>query len=231
MSFGDRPLLDAGLSFGGGISLAVGGFVAWEGSRSLDASDRAELRRQILRGIQVGGAASLGIGAVYVGLGFAVILALQFGFQGFQEWLPRIAFVSAAFIVVLGVLMVFDRGFTSLLPGIRAPRGRRAPAFFLFGAGYGLIASGCFLPVFLQVITASLTLPPGDALQVLIAYALGSATVFMLITMSATTARGAAFRTLRKWHPYVHRIAGFIVIATGAYVLWFDWTFLISRGL
>lgn len=231
VSFGDRAATDLAVFFGGSLALALGGFATWEGTRTLELGDRIALRRQLFRGLLVGGAASLGIGAVYVGLGLAVILAIRFGLQGFQGLLPRIAFGSAAVVVVLGVLMIFDKGFASVIPGLRGPRGRNAPAFFLFGAGYGLIASGCFLPVFLQVVSASLILPPVEAAQVLVAYALGSATIFMLITMSAGVARGAALRALRAWRPYVHRIAGGIVVAMGAYVLWFDWTFLLSQGL
>jgi cytochrome c biogenesis protein CcdA len=231
LTFGEWTPRTASLFLLGGLALGLGAFVTSDGMRSLEPSGRRFLRSHLASGLRVGGMASLGVASVYVALGMALVLAIGVGLRGVPEALPRVAFASAAIVVVLGVLMLLNKNVLSFLPKLRAPRGRGLRSFYLFGAGYGLIASGCFLPVFISVLAAALPFGVAESLQVFLVYALGSAAVFMLVTLSASMARGAAFRVLRSWRPHVRRVAGAIIIATGAYVMWFDWTNLLSRGL
>lgn len=227
VSFGERSFLDGALAIGGGVLVAIGAWNVHEGRTGLEPLAFAQLRSQLARGFLFGGAASLGIGTVYLAIG----LAIRIGFAGLAAYLPWIAFATALVVVVLGFLMLLGIPILSFAVRVRGSRGRTVPAFLLFGAGYGLVASGCFLPIFLQVIAASLALGLAEAVQVLLAYALGSAAIFLLLSVSAAAAREAALRTLRAFRRYVHRVAGAIVVATGAFVLWYDWTFLLSRGL
>lgn len=227
VTFGERAVLDGALSIGGGVLVGIG-FWHLHGARSrLEPLAFARLRSQLGRGLLFGGAASLGIGAVYLTMG----LAVRLGFAGLAAYLPWIAFATALAIVVLGILMLFGISIPSYTVHMRSFRSQTVPGFILFGAGYALIASGCFLPVFLQVIAASLALGLAEAVQVLLAYALGSAAIFLLLSVSAAAAKGATLRTLRTFRRYVLRVAGAVVIVTGVYVLWYDWTFLLSRGL
>jgi len=227
VTFGDRAFLDRALAIGGGVFAAIGAWHVHRERTRLDPLAFARLRSQLLRGFLFGGSAALGIGTVYMAMG----LAVRVGFAGLGAYLPWIAFATALVVVGLGVSMFLGMPILSFTVRVRGSRSRTVPGFFLFGAGYGLIASGCFLPIFLQVIVASLALDLAEAVQVLLAYALGSAAVFLLLSVSAAAARGAALRSLRAFRPQVHRVAGTIVVATGAYVLWYDWTFLLSRGL
>jgi len=227
VTFGERALLDGALAVAGGVLAAIGAWRVHEERTRLDSLAFTRLRSQLSRGFLFGGAAALGIGTVYMAMGFAV----RVGFAGLGAYLPWIAFGTALVVVGLGVSMLLGMPILSFTVRVRGSRGRTVPAYFLFGAGYGLIASGCFLPIFLQVIAASLALDLAEAFQVLLAYALGSAAIFLLLSVSAAAARGAALRTLRTFRRHVHRVAGAIVVATGAYVLWYDWTFLLSQGL
>lgn len=227
LSFGDRGALDTAVSLAGAFLLAVGGYLAWEAARNLDPGARTTLRGRIRRGLLVGGVASLGIATTYLSIG----LAFNLGLSRVPAVLPWIAFGSAVVVVALGALMFIGRNPASFLVKLRAPRGRGLPAFYLFGIGYALIASGCFLPVFALVVGAALALGPGDAAQVMVAYAAGSAVVLLMISASAGAAEGLVFRALRTWRRHVYRVAGSVVIVAGAYVLWYDWTYLLSRGL
>lgn len=231
LSFGEWTPPTVSLFLVGGLVLGLGSFVASDGMRNLDPAGRGILRSHFSSGLLVGGTASFGVASVYVALGMLLVLAINVGLRGWPDLLPKVAFVSAGIVVVLGILMLLNKNVLSVLPGLRAPRGHGVRAFYLFGAGYGLIASGCFLPVFISVLAAALPFGLGESLQVFLVYALGSATVFMLVTLSASMARGAAFRVLRSSRPHVRRGAGAVVVATGAYVMWFDWTNLLSRGL
>lgn len=227
LSFGDRGALDAGVGLAGGFLLATGSYLAWEAARALEPAARDVLRARVLRGLVVGGVASLGVATVYVAIG----LTFNLGLSRVPSVLPWIAFGSAIVIVALGVLLLAGRNPIAFVPNVRAPRGRSLRSFYLFGVGYALIASGCFLPVFALVVGAALALGFGDAVQVLLAYAAGSVLVLVLVSALAGAAQNLVFHALRAWRRYVPRVAGIVVIATGAYVLWYDWTFLLSRGL
>lgn len=227
VSFGDRAASDASLGIGGG-ALAAGGAWNLHAARArIDPLAFARLWSRLGRGLRFGGAASLGIGGVYLGMG----LVIRLGVSGLAAFLPWIAFATALIVVVLGLLMILGRPVFSYAVPVRGFRPKTVPGFVLFGAGYGLIASGCFLPVFLQVVVASLALALAEAVQVLLAYGLGSAAIFLLISLSAAAARGATIQRLRGIRRFVPRVAGAVVVVTGAYVLWYDWTFLLSRGL
>jgi len=227
LSFGDRGPFDTGLGLVGGGLLAVGGYLAWEAASSLEPAARLALRTRVVRGFLVGSVASLGMATIYLSIG----LAFNLGLSRVPTALPWIAFGSAIVVVVLGILMLLGRNLLSFLPRVRAPRGRRLRAFYVFGIGYGLIASGCFLPVFALIVGAALALGTGDAVQVMMAYAAGSAVVLLMLSASAGAAEGLVFQVLRAGRRYVDRVAGSIVVLAGAYVLWYDWTFLLSRGL
>lgn len=226
LTFRDRGPLDAGLGLAGALLLGIGGYLAWEAVRELGKAARVGLRSRITRGLVVGAAASLGMTTVYLTLG----LAFNLGLSRIPSALPWIAFASASIVVALGVLLLTGRNPVSLFPKLRAPRGRNIPAFYLFGIGYALIASGCFLPVFALVVGAALALGTADAAQVMAAYASGSALVLLTVSASAGAAESLVFRTIRSWRKHIYRAAGSIVILAGAYILWYDWTFLLSQG-
>lgn len=227
LSFGDRPIVDAGLAVGGAFLLVAGGYVTWEAVRTMDPSAGAALRARIARGLLVGGAASLGMTTVYLTIG----LAFHLGLSRVPSALPWIAFGSALVVVALGVLLLLGRNPGSFVPRLRAPSGRSLTTFYLFGIGYALIASGCFLPVFALVVGAALAVGAGDAVQVMLAYAAGSALIFLAVSVSAGAAESLVFQTLRAWRRHAYRVAGVVVVAMGAYILWYDWTFLLSRAL
>ncbi len=227
LSFGDRATVDTGLAVAGAFSLVAGGYVTWEAARNLDPVARVALRARIARGLLVGGVASLGMTTIYLAIG----LAFNLGLSRVPGALPWIAFGSALVIVALGVLLLLGRNPGSFVPKLRAPGGRGLTTFYLFGIGYALIASGCFLPVFALVVGAALAVGAGDAVQVMLAYAGGSALIFLMVSASAGAAESLVFHTLRAWRRHAYRVAGVVVIAMGAYVLWYDWTYLLSRGL
>ncbi len=223
---GDRGALDAGVGLAGAFLLVAGGYLAWEATNNLESSARRALGARLLRGLLVGSVAALGMATIYLAIG----LAFNLGLSRFPSVLPWIAFGSASVVVVLGVLLFFGRNPASFVPKLRAPSGRGLPSY-LFGMGYALIASGCFLPVFALVVGAALAVGIGDAVQVMLAYAAGSALILLMVSVSAGAAEGLVFQTLRVWRRHVHRVAGVVVIAMGAYVLWYDWTFLLSKGV
>lgn len=223
---GGPEAIDAAVTIAGGFALVLSAFLTWEGARAVEPSERRFLWDRIRRAVTVGGIASLGIGTVY----FAIGLAVRTGLQGFQATLPWIAFASATVLLVIGLLMALGLELLSFVPHVRAPRGKNVPAFYLFGAGYALVASGCFLPVFIQVIAASAVLDLGESVQILTVYALGSAVVFLVLSIFAGAAQGTLVRILRRWRRHVHRVAGAIVAATAAYVMWFDWTYILRFG-
>ncbi|QIB73844.1 cytochrome C biogenesis protein [Halogeometricum borinquense] len=115
-------------------------------------------------------------------------------------------------LIVLGALFALGHAPTlhMQLPERRSSVG----GFAVFGGVYALAAAGCVVPVFVGVVTQSLTLSTGKAAVVLLAYALSVA-----VPLAAVTVLGAlgsyAFRGLSKYIGSVQRIAGVVMVLAG----------------
>lgn len=115
-------------------------------------------------------------------------------------------------LVFLGALFALGRAPTLhlQLPQRRASVG----GFAVFGGVYALAAAGCVVPVFVGVVTQSLTLSAGRAAVALLAYALAAA-----VPLAAVTVLGAlgsdAFRDLSRHVGSVQRVAGVVMVLAG----------------
>ncbi|SFR43637.1 cytochrome c biogenesis CcdA family protein [Halogeometricum limi] len=164
----------------------------------------ADLNGALVRG----GAAALG--ALVVLAGIAGLL-----FTAGSAVVARLTLLEPVVglaLVVLGTLFVLGRAPTLhlQLPERRASVG----GFALFGGVYALAAAGCVVPVFVGVVTQSLTLAPAEATLALLAYALAAA-----VPLAAVTVLGAlgsdAFKRVSKHVGSVQRLAGIVMILAG----------------
>jgi cytochrome c-type biogenesis protein len=89
-----------------------------------------------------------------------------------------------------------------------------------FGVTYALASLSCTLAVFLAVVGQALAVDnPLRFVAVFAAYAAGSATVLIALSLSAALAKGALARTVRRLAPVVNRLAGALLAASGAYLI------------
>ena len=91
-------------------------------------------------------------------------------------------------------------------------------AMLLFGVGYGAASLGCTLPLFLALVGASLG---GAKLTAFVAYGIGMAVVLMALSVLVALAREGATRLVRPALPYMGRIAGVLLLASGGYLFYY----------
>ena len=185
------------------------------------------LRSGVLRGVAFGLATTTGFFTLFVLVGILVIL----GATAITEVLPQVAFVMAAFLLIIGALMFTDVN-VSFIPRVVAPRGRGFISFYAFGIGYAAISAGCLLPVFgailVNVVTATATGDVALSLGILASYGAGMGTLMVVFSTYVAVTKQASIQYLRRIMPAVKKISGVIVIAMAAFILWYDWTFFLA---
>lgn len=167
--------------------------------------ERASLEGALVRG------AAAGVGVLVT---FSVLVSVAFRVG--HATLSRITLfepIVGGALVVLGVLVVFDRAPTFSIP---LPKRRSsAVGFAVFGAGYALAAAGCVAPIFLSVVTRALTLPSAEAAIVLSTYAGGVALLMVALTIATGTGLLASAGRLSAYSRSLERLAGGVMILAG----------------
>jgi hypothetical protein len=88
----------------------------------------------------------------------------------------------------------------------------------LFGIGYGAASLGCTLPLFLALVGASLG---RTKLTAFLAYAVGMAVVLMALSVLVALIREGATQLVRPALPYMSRVAGLLLLASGGYLFYY----------
>lgn len=168
-----------------------------------------------LQGVAVGGLVAGG----FVGFFTAVALPIGYGAGALAAAVPWLGLATGALLALAGLAAV--AGARIALPlhlHLRPRRERRAAAMLLFGVAYGAASLGCTLPIFLTLVATSLG---PDKLAVFLAYGLGMAVVLMALAVGVALAREGAARGLRPLLPYVGRLAGVLLAASGGYLVYY----------
>src|SRR5262249_7320253 len=100
---------------------------------------------------------------------------------------------------------------------------RRGPwGYAAFGLAYGLASLGCALPVFLTVVGSALVLHGFLAgLLEFLLYGLGMGAVMAMLTLAMALFKGAALGTARRLVRIVNPASAALLLATGAYVVYY----------
>lgn len=168
-------------------------------------------------------AAGMTVGFVAVfGLVGGVVAPLA---ASLQRYLPVITIVIGAVLAVLGVWLL--AGYSLVIPGL-AGRGTGPTTSWVSQVGYGssfaLASLSCTLAPFLAVATSALS--AGGAFGVVasfVAYALGMGVVVLVLALAAATASTSVIAGMRRAGPVITRFSGLLLVAAGAYVVWYGW--------
>lgn len=215
------------LAFGAGLLATVNpcGFAMlpsflslYLGSRD-DQAANASLAARASQGFVVGAVLSAAFGGVFLVAG----LIVSAGLRSVLELVPWVATLIGAALLVVGLAMLAGRhvGLTSASRiGVQRHGGEGLRRVAIFGVTYALASLSCTLAVFLVVIGQALAAAnPLDLLAVFGAYAAGSASVLIALSMSAALAKGALERSLRRTLPFIGRVAGGLLALSGAYLV------------
>ena len=183
------------------------------------------LARRALTGLMVGLLISVGFILIFT---FAGLIFASLG-SGFVQIVPWLALVVGVLLALFGVLLLLEREpHLSFAIPMAEIQGRGPKALFLYGVGYGLASLSCTLPIFLGVVGSALA--AGSLLGGLLpffGYSAGMAAVLVTLTISVALIKGALIRRVRAILPYVNKLAGLLLLGTGAYIIYFQVNFSI----
>lgn len=161
--------------------------------------------------------------AGFLGVFTIVGIPISYGATQITRGLPWAGLALGVTLMAVGVYELSGRhiGFKSLRPP-RVRPDRRAQSMVAFGAAYAVCSLGCTLPVFLALVGASLaTASVAESLVVFSFYGLGMATTLMALSVAGALARHGLARALKRLLPYMGRVAGTLLLLSGAYLSYY----------
>jgi len=186
----------------------------------------ASLGGRLAQGLRAGVVLTLGFAGTLSVLGLAVTA----GARPLLAAAPWLGLVVGAALAVLGARMLTGRTVALRLPSaVRAVR-PTVPAptststslsrLAAFGAAYALASLACTVGVLLAVIGQALAAASlAGVLVVFAAYAAGSATLLVLVSVSAALASGLLIGRIRALLPVASRLAGAVLGLAGVYLV------------
>ena len=192
--------------------------------RASEGSSRAGVGRALTTGAVV----TTGIVVVFGIVG----IALSAGLSALRDYVPWAAIVIGVGLIALGVAILAGFRLTAYLPKFeRGATGRDVRSLFLFGVSYAVASVSCGLATFLVVVTASAS---DDSfvggIVSFVLYAMGMGMVLTSLAVSLALARGWLLSKLRVLMRYTDTIAAVLLIAAGAFTIWYWFIELTDRG-
>jgi len=227
--------LHVGYAFGAGMVSAVNpcGFAMLPVYLSLylGAEDEQFQKRswvvRLAKALGVAMVVSSGYGLLFGLIG----LAVSAGGSYLMGLMPWVSVIIGLGLVMLGTWMLLGKHvsfsiFMRIGAGIGDPRTISIRGFFLFGIAFGASSLSCTLPIFLVVVGGSIA--SGDVVVGLVQffwYIMGTASVFMALTVSMAFVKGpAVINALRRFSKYINRISALLLIAAGLYICYYWWS-------
>ncbi|HEY6738636.1 MAG TPA: cytochrome c biogenesis CcdA family protein [Actinopolymorphaceae bacterium] len=183
----------------------------------------------VVRALVLTGAMTAGFVTVF-GV-FGLVIAPIAG--ALQQHVPWFTIVFGLALVVVGGWLLAGR----TLPSTGLARGRTravtatVPSMTGFGASYAVASLGCTLPPFLAIVGSSFQSASfGSGLVLFLADAVGMGVVVGIAAVSVALARASIVTRLRRIGRVVPRLAGGLLVLSGAYVAYYGWYELRAFG-
>jgi cytochrome c biogenesis protein CcdA len=147
------------------------------------------------------------------------------------RYVPWAALVIGVVVIAAGVAVLTGRhlGFKAL--DLRFGKDRSVKSVATFGVAYALASVSCTLPIFLAVATAATSAASlAQGIGVFAAYGVGMGMVLVALAVAVATSRNALVARMRRLLPYVERIGGWFLIASGLFIVYY-WTTLLTADI
>jgi cytochrome c-type biogenesis protein len=136
-----------------------------------------------------------------------------------QQYLPIVTIVIGLVLVLMGLLLLMGKELYVLLPKpARGAPTTRLTSMFGYGVAFAIASLSCTIGPFLAA--AGVSLRDGDP-WLFVIYAVGMGLVVAVLAVAAALASTAVSRGVRRVLPYVGRISGVLLVATGGYVAYY----------
>ncbi|MFV2000820.1 MAG: cytochrome c biogenesis CcdA family protein [Acidimicrobiia bacterium] len=167
----------------------------------------------------------LRVGAI-VTLAFVATFALVGGIfsfvtTGIVNLVPWAALVIGLGLLVAGVVVLAGRHLSLRTIQIRFRRDGSIRSIVVFGVAYAVASISCTLPIFLAVTAAATAGTAVNGLAVFVFYGLGMGAVLVALAVAVATSRDTVIRRMRGLMPYVERIGGWLLLASGLFIVYY----------
>jgi cytochrome c-type biogenesis protein len=213
-------------AFGAGLLATVNpcGFVMLPSFLGLqlgmsDGADTSSPLARAVHGFSIGLTLSAAFSAVLVVAG--VVLAA--GLRSLVDVVPWLAVAVGVALVLVGAAMLAGRhisvgALNRLRPAAEARNGYARVASF--GVGYAIASLSCTLAVVLAVASqATATANPIQFLGVFAAFAAGSTSALLALSVSVALANGVVARAMRRVAPLMNTLTAILLAVSGAYLV------------
>ena len=142
-----------------------------------------------------------------------------------QQYAPWFTIVFGLLVVAIGIYLLTGRELVLSLPKLeRGGADGTLPSMYLFGVSYAVASLSCAIAPFL-VVTSSASNADNFASRVLtfVLYGVGMGLVITVLTVALALARSGVVARFRELLPVINRIAGGLMVVTGAYVAYYGY--------
>ena len=221
-------LLGVSFAFAAGMVATVNpcGFVMLPVYLSLYVSDQnsnSEISwtRRFTKSLYVSSAVSLGFVLLFGITG----LAISAGLRSLGDIFPWVGFTVGIVASMTGAYLLSGRKiYTSVATRAAAklgnPMDTNLKGYFLFGLSYAIASLSCTLPIFLALVTTSLT--AGGLISAtgqFLSYALGMAFVVTTLTMTLALFKVTVVVMLRRAIPRIEPLSAGLLVLVGGYLV------------
>lgn len=176
--------------------------------------------------LRVGGIVSLGFLVVF-GVAGVVIAA---GVTALAQVVPWLAIVVGVGLIGGGVWSLRGNYLMVRLPALKGRKGSDTWSLFVFGVSYAVASLSCTIGAFLALVGVTFTQTSfAGGLLAFVVYGLGMSLVLVAVTVAVAIGRDSIIARLRGAARYVTRFSGWIMIVSGAFIVWY-WTSILARG-
>jgi len=179
------------------------------------------------RGLSVGAAVSAG----FVGLFLVVGIVSRAFTDAIITNSKYASLVIGVALLVMGVAMFLGWKPPVTTPNVRLQRERTVWNMFLFGIVYAVASIGCTIGFLTSVILGSVNRQGYvSGVASITLYGLGMGMLVTSLTVALAFARGGIVRVLKSGSRWFDKVSAGFVTLTGAYLAWYWYSSLTSRG-
>jgi cytochrome c biogenesis protein CcdA len=183
--------------------------------------DRPGRLGSVGRALAVSAVLTAGFVTVFGLLGMVFSSALE----EVQQYAPWFTIVFGLLVAGIGIWLLSGRDLVLSLPKLeRGGTDGTLPSMYLFGVSYAIASLSCAIAPFL-VVTSSASNADNFASRVLtfVLYGVGMGLVITVLTVALALARSGVVARFRELLPVMSRIAGALMVVTGAYVAYYGY--------
>lgn len=184
--------------------------------------------KRVMRALGVAAAVSIGFIVVFATVGLIIDSIAGEA----RRQLPWVTIVIGGLLVIAGLAMALGWKPTVAIRGPQLSTSTNSPKVMVgYGITYAIASLSCTIGPFLAVTGTALSRSPLEGLATYIAYALGMGIIILILSVASALAHSTVARHMRKLSRIAPRVGGILMVASGAYAIWYGrWEIAVYGG-